>query len=383
MADRIGGPTLWSRAGWWDESLVGPSSRVRFALRWPIAGGLFLLPFVVPGVHQVLSDARPPAARVALVALIAVYAAGYLLYPALVFGNTIRTRVAFCVAMLALGWAIYVVFGVFAAGSVYALIYALVVAAFVLPPGWAFVLSGGSLAVLAVLLLVIGDFAADAGDFGTVTGVTVAMFFVGRLVRAVRQLRAAQDEIAALAVASERERVARDLHDLLGHSLTTITVKAGLARRLLQSQRPGQAADEIGEVEELSRTALADVRTTVSEYREVALPAELAGARAALRAADIEADLPHAVDNVRADLRQAFGYVLREAVTNVIRHSGASRVTVRLGRTWLEVADDGRGPGKSVPGNGLRGLTERLADVGGAVRTSVRQGGGFVLRAEV
>jgi two-component system sensor histidine kinase DesK len=184
-------------------------------------------------------------------------------------------------------------------------------------------------------------------------------------------------------VTNERERLARDLHDILGHSLTTITVKAGLARRMLESGNDrDRALDEIREVEGLTRSALSDIRATVSEYREVSLSAEVVGARAALRAAEIDADLPHAVDNVRPDLQRTFGYVLREAVTNVLRHSKAKRVKVRFGKTWLEIEDDGQAV-EARPGNGLRGLTERLEAVGGTLSASVRPGGGWLVRAEV
>lgn len=101
----------------------------------------------------------------------------------------------------------------------------------------------------------------------------------------------------------------------------------------------------------------------------------------ALRAAEIDADLPQAVDNVRTDLHQPFGYVLREAITNVIRHAGAQQVKVRFGRNWLEIEDDGRSaPGS--PGNGLRGLRERLARIGGSLVAEPRPGGGFLVRAE-
>lgn len=367
--------------GWWDESPPSPPARVRVAIRWPLAGGVFLVPFVVPAVRYALTNDAPVLWRAVLLALLTVYAAGYLLYPVFVFHHAIGVRLAFCGALLALGWALLAFFGL---GNVYALIYALAVIAFGLPPGWVLVLDGGSLAVLAVLLRLTDEFAADASDLGTVLGVTTALFFVGRLVRTVRRLRDAQAEIAALAVAAERERLARDLHDLLGHSLTTIIVKAGLARRLLQTAGAVErATTEIGEVEQLSRTALADVRATVSQYRTVSLPAELAGARAALRAAEIDADLPNAVDDVRSDLRDVFGYVLREAVTNVLRHSAASHVTVRLGRTWLEVDDDGRGGPSGAYGNGLRGLAERLSAIGGTLAAGSRPGGGFRVRAVV
>jgi two-component system sensor histidine kinase DesK len=117
------------------------------------------------------------------------------------------------------------------------------------------------------------------------------------------------------------------------------------------------------------------------------LSVEIVGARAALRAADIDADLPFAVDNLSPDLQQTFGYVLREAVTNVLRHSGARRVQVRLGKTWMEIEDDGAGTvvtsGGVTPGNGLRGLEERLAQVGGTICAAPRSEGGFLVRAEL
>ena len=120
--------------------------------------------------------------------------------------------------------------------------------------------------------------------------------------------------------------MARDLHDVLGHSLTTITVKAGLARRLLEAGEQGRAADEVADVERLGRQALSDVRATVAANRVASLPRELAGAAEALRAAGIAADLPHAVDDVPADRQEVFAYVVREGVTNTIRHSGGEPV---------------------------------------------------------
>jgi two-component system sensor histidine kinase DesK len=199
------------------------------------------------------------------------------------------------------------------------------------------------------------------------------------------ELRAARDEIATLAVAEERARMARDLHDVLGHSLTTITVKAGLARRILESSGDGdRAITELRDVEHLSRTALVEVRSTVSGYRKASLPAELVGARVALQAAEITADLPHAVDNVPAELQEPFAYVLREGVTNVIRHSGAQRCEVRLGQSWIEIRDDGIGAhGDSSAGHGLAGLAERLEQVGGSLSVGPAPTGGFLVRASV
>jgi two-component system, NarL family, sensor histidine kinase DesK len=204
------------------------------------------------------------------------------------------------------------------------------------------------------------------------------------LVTANSQLREAREELARLAVAAERERMARDLHDVLGHSLTTITVKAGLARRLLERGDTGRAAEEVTDVEQLGRQALAEVRSTVAANRVASLGRELAGAREALRAAGIEADLPAAVDNVPPDRQQAFAHVVREGVTNTIRHSAARSCTVHLTPTSVEVVDDGAGSPDGTPaGHGLSGLTERLAAIGGWVEAGPTPTGGYRLRAEV
>jgi two-component system sensor histidine kinase DesK len=203
------------------------------------------------------------------------------------------------------------------------------------------------------------------------------------IIRANSELREAREELARMAVAADRERMARDLHDVLGHSLTTITVKAGLARRLLERGEDDRAAAEVADVERLGRQALADVRSTVSANRVTSLAKELAGAREALRAAEITAELPHAVDDVPADLQAAFAHVVREGVTNTIRHSGASTCTIRLTPDSVEVVDDGVGsPADTPAGNGLRGLSERLAAVGGWVESGSLPNGGHRLRAE-
>ncbi|TVT52337.1 sensor histidine kinase [Amycolatopsis rhizosphaerae] len=296
----------------------------------------------------------------------------------------LAVRLSFCLVMLLLAWLMLLLE---TDGSVYLLIYVVTVMSFALPPIWTLALGGTSLAAAVVLVLLQTGQHGSPGDLAAVIGVSSALFSIGRLITTVRSLRAANQEIATLAVTAERERLARDLHDILGHSLTTITVKAGLARRVLETGNdPERAVTEIGEVEGLARSALSDVRATVSDYREVSLSAELVGAKAALRAADIEAELPQAVDNVRPELQQTFGYVLREAVTNVLRHAQARQVKVRFGRTWLEIEDDGVGGVGAAPdasGNGLRGLAERLAAVGGTLHARQRADGGFLVRAEV
>ncbi|WP_326838007.1 sensor histidine kinase [Amycolatopsis rhabdoformis] len=345
---------------------------------WPIFAVLFLLPFLIPATHGLVENEDPMWARVLMGVLIFGYSACYVVFP-IVFGKERAVKLTFGAVMLALG----LLSTLLTDASPYILLYATATLAFLFPAGWAAILDTLALGAVAIVLVADGRLDQSGGDLISVASITLAMFFMANLIRAVRRLEVANKEIATLAVANERQRVARDLHDLLGHSLTTITVKAGLARRVLESSGDvGRAVEEIREVEGLTRSALSDVRLTVSEYREVSLAAELAGARAALRAAEIEADLPYAVDNVLPQLQSTFGYVLREAITNVLRHSGATRVRVRLGRDWLEIDDDGTGA-EAAPGNGLRGLTERVAAAGGTLRSGPRPGGGWAVRAEV
>ncbi|AIJ22040.1 two-component system histidine kinase [Amycolatopsis methanolica 239] len=358
------------RTQWWNEHAAG-RPRPRFARRWPLAGTVFYLASAVP-VGQRLDPL--------LIVLLVAYGLCYVTFPYFLLSHRrMRVRLPFALLMLVLGWAVLL-----QGASIYMLLYATLAIAMSMPAGWVLVFDGAAVAGCGLLLLVHNDVRGTPSDIGTVVGITTATFFMGRLAQTVRRLRRANEEIAALAVSAERERLARDLHDILGHSLTTIAVKAGLARRLIETASDEERAlTEIREVEALARSALTDVRATVSEYREVSLSAELAGARAALRAAEIDAELPSAVDNVRPELQSAFGYVLREAVTNVLRHSGASRVKVRLGRNWLEISDNGRGTEPAAAGNGLRGLAERLAQLGGTLQVRARPGEGFQLRAEV
>lgn len=214
----------------------------------------------------------------------------------------------------------------------------------------------------------------------TIALVAFAMYGFFGIIQSNIELAAARAEVARLAAENERSRIARDLHDLLGHSLTTITVKAGLARRLADRD-PARAAAEIAEVEELSRSSLSDVRAAVSGYRDVTLAGEIASAREVLRAAGVEPILPGAIDIARPEALELFGWVVREGVTNVVRHARATRCTIALGPSWITIVDDGRG-GMNGAGNGLAGLRERVEAVGGVLQTS---GGadGWQLRVDI
>ncbi|CAN5492390.1 sensor histidine kinase [soil metagenome] len=244
---------------------------------------------------------------------------------------------------------------------------------------WAAVLTGTLAVVSEVLGHTLPGWSAPAALTFAICAAAVAMWGVSQLMQRNADLVSAEEENARLAVAGERNRFARDLHDILGHSLTVITVKAELANRLLDVD-PVRARAELVDLERLSRDALSDVRRAVQGYRDLSLPGELARAREALRAAEIDADLPNSADEVPSELRELFAWTVREGVTNVIRHSGASRCTVRLGVSAVEVRDDGTGPGEETrTGTGLDGLRERAAATGAVLMTRTLDPQGFAL----
>lgn len=182
--------------------------------------------------------------------------------------------------------------------------------------------------------------------------------------RTKEKLRRAEERTAVLAVAAERERIGRDLHDILGHSLTTIAVKADLAQRLV-GRSDDAARAEIGALADIARQALADVRATASGMREVRLASEVAAARSVLDAAGVECRTPSALPALPDARAELFGYVVREAVTNVVRHAGAVTCTITADEASVSVTDDGRGIPTDAPGSGLRGLAERVEASGG------------------
>ncbi len=213
-----------------------------------------------------------------------------------------------------------------------------------------------------------------------IVSISLMMAAFGRTTAAMTQLRNTQAQLEALAVERERNRLGRDLHDILGHSLTVITVKAELAGRLLDVD-PARARTEIAEVEELARGALADVRATAAGFRGVNVSGELAAARSALDAAGIAADLPSSTDVVPADRRELAGWVVREGVTNVVRHSGATLCRIVFRPREIEVADDGVGPAAAAASSsGLAGLRERVESSGARMSVGRSDLGGFSLK---
>lgn len=343
---------------------------------------------------------RVPGPVVALVGLATTVAGaryGHAPHRALMLADGVLIAVGFLAALYAgrrMGppARIAVLAGLYLAGSAFAVIvgdprglgvlaYPIIASVVLLPPLWTRVI--GTVAAACEVALSWWLRGAPSWDVALVLMfVAYVLTGINQLSRTIAELRAARDEIATLSVAAERARVARDLHDVLGHSLTTITVKTGLARRVLESGADrARAVAEIRDAERLSRDTLDEIRATVSGYRRASLTAELAGARSALRGAGIGARLPLSADDVRADLREPFAHVLREGVTNVIRHSGATVCEVRMTPTSIEVRDDGPADAPPQPGTGLTGLTERLAVVGARIEAGPLPGGGFRLAA--
>ncbi|HEX9501894.1 MAG TPA: sensor histidine kinase, partial [Thermoanaerobaculia bacterium] len=187
--------------------------------------------------------------------------------------------------------------------------------------------------------------------------------------RSNQRLRLAQDEIERLAKLAERERIARDLHDLLGHTLSLIILKSELASKLADRD-PERAGNEIRDVERISRDALAQVRQAVGGYRSGGLLKELDGAKEMLRAASIECTTDIEQISLAPSQEAILSLAMREAVTNVVRHSGAAHCEIRLMRdnreVRLTIADDGRG-GSETEGFGLIGMRERITALGGTL----------------
>lgn len=205
-----------------------------------------------------------------------------------------------------------------------------------------------------------------------------AVIIVVRIVGMERELRVAREEIARLAVSEERLRFARDLHDLLGHSLSLIALKTELAGRLI-GVAPDRAAAEIRDVESVARTALQEVREAVAGYRQVTLASELDGARTMMAAAGIDLHVEADPGDLPSASETALSWTVREGATNVIKHSRAHHCTIRLwregDRVQMEMVDDGRGAPPEASGSGLSGLAERVQALGGRFEAGSCSGG--------
>jgi len=217
--------------------------------------------------------------------------------------------------------------------------------------------------------------------------VLVALFFTGinglsfnyQLGKyyADRLIKQSQEEVSALATIAERERIARDLHDLLGNSLTSVTLKAELAERLVDLD-PHLARQHLKEIQEISRLALSQVREAVADYKKNTFENELSNARVVLESKDVE--LIHDISPLDIDppTDAALAMILREATTNMLRHSDATscRVTLKsqVGQLVLSICDNGRPIPEPSMGNGLKGMAERCHALGGVFNVSFLTG---------
>ncbi len=240
------------------------------------------------------------------------------------------------------------------------------------------------LALIAVIVAVVGLetwllhlsgwFAFYAAGLSTIVGGT-NIYFAQRT-RMYHKLKKANEEIEHLAKVAERERIARDLHDVLGHTLSVIILKSELAGKLIDRD-PERAKAEIADVEKTSREALAEVRTTIRGYRGYSLEAELKQARAMLETAGVKVKSESAEVALTPVQESVVALVVREAVTNVVRHAAARHCLLRLtpvnGSCRFEIQDDGRG-GDSIEGNGLRGMRERIEALGGTLQRETNTG---------
>jgi two-component system sensor histidine kinase DesK len=208
-----------------------------------------------------------------------------------------------------------------------------------------------------------------------VRGLGLDMIGVSRMGNAIRELHTARQTLARMKVEEERLRVARDLHDLLGQTLSVITLKSELARNLI-TEDPARCARELSEIEQVGRTTLREVRKTVAGYRQPRLASELDSARQLLEAAGIE----HSIEELHEELPQSLDAVLawtvREGITNVIRHSRAHRCMLHFVREQerisIEIFNDRQQTEDAAeqhtnPGNGLSGLQERVSNLGGSM----------------
>jgi two-component system sensor histidine kinase DesK len=213
-------------------------------------------------------------------------------------------------------------------------------------------------------------------DVGLLVMIGVLNVYFSQRGRAQKKLIRAQEEIEHLAKIAERERIARDLHDVLGHTLSVIVLKSELASKLVERD-PARAKTEMTDVEQTARQALAEVRQAIGGYRSNGLVAELAQARATLETAGITVECDQTPVTLPATQESVLALAVREAVTNVVRHAEAARCRLELKATdgvcRLSIQDDGRG-GSQQEGNGLTGMRERVEALGGTLRRETRGG---------
>jgi len=352
------------------------------------AGQLLGLLFLIGPFHD-LGQASLPAVRLAgVVAALAVFVSLYLALLPPISPIARRGQPATLAGLAALAVSAGLALALGAPGSFAALfIYFVAAAGIVLPVR-------GAIATIAVTAAAVGGGLAATGSDSsvvwahvlTILAIGAVMGSLGRHARTISELRAARHELARLAVAEERLRIARDLHDLLGHTLSVIALKSELAAKLVADE-PQRAHDELGDVQRVARQALTEVREAVHGYRRLAFSDAVAGARAALSAAGIDVRVQGSAEHLPDEVESVLAWAVREATTNVVRHSGASACAITVAAEGdavaLQVEDDGRSQPASAGGAGLAGLAERARRLHGTLEAGARPEGGFRLRLSV
>ena len=351
------------------------------AVGWGIVWAAFMVPVVRVGLAQGSSGGVWGAVS-AIVSCACLYAACSLSVRRVRQGMTWPSRLSLLLIIIGALTATGAALGVGSPG-LQLVVFLAVVLAFSLP--WQAAI--GPIAILSgTLFLVprmIPSWSASEDAWIALLGAGSACVFGRYIMEQRRMARILEQRTHELEINEERNRMARDMHDILGHSLTVIALKSELATRLVDVA-PDQARAELDEVQSLARSALADVRATVNSYRELSLAGELARATGVLTSAGIRADLPLTVEAVDPELRELFAWVVREGVTNVVRHARASHCKVELTSDSIEVTDDGIGldSAGAGDGHGLEGLRQRCQDNGADLTIEAPSGGsGTVLRA--
>lgn len=340
---------------------------------YPQRSRAFHLIWLAYSVFFFIEPAQRPTLGAWLVTSL-MYAGFLALYVGFIYARPLRTRMALLVLLSAFGIAYYP----FNAGAGVVFIY---IAAFIptviepLPTSIALIAAAAAMAALEGWVLGYSAWTWGIFAFFSLPAGLSNLFWTLRA-RSDARLHLAQEQIEHLAQVAERERIARDLHDVLGHTLSLIVLKSELAGKVLGAD-PERAQREIAEVEQTARRALAEVRETIRGYRCESLSAELTRAEQTLALAGVSLECTAPLPQLTPMVESTLSLVLRECVTNIVRHARAARcwltIAVEPGQTLFEISDDGRG-GIEREGNGLSGMRERLATLGGRLAIDSHQG---------
>ena len=381
---------------------VNAPRREPLSFAWTLFIAVWLLypaTFAVQMLQSDLSPLQTLTFLASLVAFVAIFLLLMLRYPfptpGLAF-RELRVRIGLLLVLAALAVCVELVYG---SGVPYRFMYVVIAVAVTLPTryaSWMVVTTTALASAVYALQLGWDAFARSWPDLIPFALIGIGMILVNWLVVTVRELQTARREIAQLAaaeaVAKERLRFARDLHDLLGHSLSSITLKSELAGRLLPDiPETRKAAAEVRDIQGIARGALREVREAVAGYRQPVLSEELIGAKAMLEAAGIACRIDNSAGLLPNSVEGVLAWAVREGTTNVIRHSHADRCEIRVmrdgGWVYSEITDDGRGSSAEgdgmTAGSGLSGLAERVEASGGDFEAGPLREGGFHLRVSL